>query len=111
MRPQLALQVNRDPRVTEQVRQHLLQQLLISHPEQAPQLRAALQLDWLRGFTQVFGEPYGLDANNLPLASYFPVTLITPGNVDTYIRADSLPPSTATVPPFRSIEQIKTAMK
>ena len=65
VRPQLVLQVNRDPRVTEQVRQHLLQQLLISHPEQAPQLRAALQLDWLRGFTQVFGEPYGLDANNL----------------------------------------------
>ncbi|WP_285434354.1 sugar ABC transporter substrate-binding protein [Pseudomonas sp. fls2-241-R2A-110] len=53
----------------------------------------------------------GLDANNLPLASYFPVTLITPDNVDTYIKADSLPPSTETVPPFRSIEQIKTAMK
>ncbi|NUT76863.1 sugar ABC transporter substrate-binding protein [Pseudomonas sp. C1C7] len=53
----------------------------------------------------------GLDANNLPLASYFPVTLITPDNVDTYIAADSLPPSTETVPPFRSIEQIKTAMK
>ncbi len=53
----------------------------------------------------------GLNANNLPLASYFPVTLITPDNVDTYIKADSLPPSTETVPPFRSIEQIKTAMK
>lgn len=53
----------------------------------------------------------GLDANNLPLASYFPVTLITPDNVDTYIKADSLPPSTESVPPFRSIEQIKTAMK
>ena len=65
VRPQLVLQVNRDPRVTEQVRQHLLQQLLSSHPEQAPQLRAALRLDWLQGFSQVFGEPYGLDANNL----------------------------------------------
>ncbi|WP_455888046.1 sugar ABC transporter substrate-binding protein [Pseudomonas rustica] len=53
----------------------------------------------------------GLDANNLPLASYFPVTLITPDNVDTYIKADSLPPSTDNVPPFRSIGQIKTAMK
>jgi len=53
----------------------------------------------------------GLDANNLPLASYFPVTLITPDNVDTYIKADGLPPSTDTVPPFRSIEQIKTAIK
>jgi ribose transport system substrate-binding protein len=58
---------------------------------------------------QIFDK--GLDANNLPLASYFPVTLITPDNVDTYIKADSLPPSTETVPPFRSIEQIKTAMK
>lgn len=53
----------------------------------------------------------GLDANNLPLASYFPVTLITADNVDAYIKADSLPPSTETVPPFRSIEQIKAAMK
>ena len=65
VRPQLALQLNRDPRVTEQVRQHLLQQLLASQPEQAPKLRAALQLDWLQGFAQVFGEPYGLDASNL----------------------------------------------
>lgn len=53
----------------------------------------------------------GLDANNLPLASYFPVNLITAENVDTYIKADSLPPSTDTVPAFRSIEQIKAAMK
>ena len=65
VRPQLALQIHRDPRVTEQVRQDLLQQLLADQAGQAPKLRAAWQLDWLQGFAQVFGEPYGLEVDNL----------------------------------------------
>ena len=65
VRPQLALQIHRDPRVTEEVRQVLLQQLLATQPEQVSNLRAALRLDWQQGFEQVFGEPYGLAADNL----------------------------------------------
>ncbi|MDZ3992525.1 sugar ABC transporter substrate-binding protein [Pseudomonas sp. Teo4] len=53
----------------------------------------------------------GLEANNLPLASYFPVELITPANVEHFVALEGAPASADRVPPFRSIEQLKAAVR
>lgn len=52
-----------------------------------------------------------LAANNLPLASYFPVELITPANVEQYIELEQAPASVERLPAFRSIDQLKAAMR
>jgi ribose transport system substrate-binding protein len=52
-----------------------------------------------------------LQANNLPLASYFPVELITPGNVDHFIQLEQGPATVERLPAFRSIDQLKAAMR
>ena len=53
----------------------------------------------------------GMDANNLPLASYFPVELITPANVEQFIALEDAPASTERVPAFRTVEQLKAASR
>jgi ribose transport system substrate-binding protein len=52
-----------------------------------------------------------LAADNLPLASYFPVELITPANVEQYIQLEQAPASVERLPAFRSIDQLKAAMR
>ncbi|MCY1435387.1 Periplasmic binding protein domain protein [compost metagenome] len=52
-----------------------------------------------------------LAANNLPLASYFPVELITPANVEQFIQLEQAPASVERLPAFRSIDQLKAAMR
>ncbi|MNP41297.1 hypothetical protein D3C76_1349910 [compost metagenome] len=52
-----------------------------------------------------------MDANNLPLASYFPVELITPANVEQFIALEDAPASTERVPAFRTVEQLKAASR
>ena len=55
---------------------------------------------------QIFDQ--GLDANNLPLGSYFPSAIVTKDTVDSVYDPDTANPFFKyTVPPFKSISELK----